>query len=429
MLEIIKNNKEEIIVGFIFIFFALAFSIYRVEGDGWCYYAFLENILHIPNPESLLKGYSSQGFQQDGCAYLNIPFYLLAYAIEALFHRQWNFNGITLRQISINLASIFYMLLSIVLVIKILKRMNFKYIISPVLSILFSTTAFAAAVVIPSWNHTADIFVGTLFIYLLFVGENRPVALFWAGVLYVISILVRYFNFILLIPVLIYYVNLKEYKKIKYLIMGVISFIWVIPLIFYTYNGSIWNISPFIKAAGNTTKILPGGIPMFPIFFLKYLLHPLHGLFVWSPVTILSVIGLFVFPKKKEKLGYVFLAVWALFLILYGYINCWYAGWSFSNRYLVNLFPIYIIGVAAFLEKYGRKMIFLVLITTFYSIILFLNWHLCIMNPEFGTPVDIIKAWIKGESDTSYDKKVDIVTILKRLYEMCRYKYLIKIFL
>lgn len=426
MTDFIRRNKEEIITGFIFIFFALGFNIYRVQGDGWSYYSFLENILHIPNPESA-PGYF-QGFQQSGCAYLNIPFYLLAYAIENLFNIRCNFNGITLRQISINLASNFYMLLSIILVIKILKKINFKHIIISVLSILFSTTAFAAAVVVPSWTHAADIFICTLFIYLLVVGESSPSRLFWAGIVYIIAILIRYFNAILLILLFM----LRDYKKIRYFIMAVIGFTWVIPLIFYTYNGSAWNFSYLMKFTKNPADMITvGGIytmNIFPVYFLKYLVHPLHGLFVWSPVTILSALGLVAMPKGREKMGYLFLGTWLSFLILHGYFNQWSAGWSFSNRYLVGLFPIYVIGLAAFLEKYGRKMVFLAVILMLYSVILYLNWHLCIMNGEFGTPADMVQAWIKGESDTSVDKKVDIVTVLKRLYEMCRYKYLIKIF-
>ena len=52
MKELIKKNKAEIVVIFIFMFYAFGFNIYRVQGDGLGYYAFLEKMLNISSPES-----------------------------------------------------------------------------------------------------------------------------------------------------------------------------------------------------------------------------------------------------------------------------------------------------------------------------------------------------------------------------------------
>lgn len=425
MYAVIKRNKQEIIACLIFIFFALAFNIYRVEGDGYRYYSFLEYTLRLPNPECFPGGYQQSlffqtEFHQSGCAYFNIPFYLTAYIIEKLLPRPFNFNGITLRQISINLASNFYIILSLILVIKLLKRLAFQYIILPSLSILFSTSAFTIGVVQPSLNHAVDIFVITLFIY-LFVNSNNsnPKKSFWIGIFYPLLILVRYFNFVFLIPLFIYYLYLKEWKKIKYLIIGLLCSIWIIPLIFYIYNGSISSL----RYKNNVAQFV-NTMPLFPVYFFKYLLHPLHGLFIWSPVTIFSGLGLLLFPKTKEKLGYVFLGIWFLFLFLFGFFPAWYGGWAFSNRYLVGLFPIYILGLSAFLEKYNKRLTIIITILTIYSIILYLNWRLNIMNAEFGTPWNMIESWVKGEAESSYDKKLNIGIFFHRLYETCRYKYL-----
>ncbi|MDD5617537.1 MAG: hypothetical protein PHG69_00445 [Candidatus Omnitrophica bacterium] len=424
MMEIIKRNKEEIILAIIFIFFALGFNIYRVQSDGLFYYSFLEHISGIPNPEFQSFWNNNTGFHQSGCAYFNALFYIPAYLIEKLLPIKPNFNGITLRQISINLASNFYLLCSILLTVKILKRLNLKNIILPVVSILFSTSAFTVAVITPSFHHTVDIFVNTLFIYLLlkYGDEGNAKSFFWLGLLYVIAILVRYSNFILIIAAIIYFAALKKYKNIKYILLGTISIIWIIPLLFFIYNGSIFH--PFVRSKG-TIAILKGCTPLIPIHSLKYLIHPLHGIFIWSPPTILSAIGLLIFTKTKEKISYLLVLIWVLLLFLYGYVSFWHAGWSFSNRYLVNLFTIYVIGLSFFLEK-NKRMKLLVIILTIFSVILFLNWYLCIMNGEFGTPGNMIEAWISGKSDTSIDKVVNLKTFFHRLYEMCRYKYLIR---
>lgn len=426
MNTLIKRNKQEIIVCLVFIFFALAFNIYRVESDGYKYYSFLEYTLRLPDPECFPGGYSGLQpyqieFHQSGCVYFNIPFYLIAYAIEKMLPVHLNFNGITLRQASINLASNFYIILSLLLVIKLLKRLKFKYIILPALSILFSTSAFTIGVVQPSFNHAVDIFVVTLFVYLIITSEQKSDfrRVFWLGILYPVLILVRYFNFVFLLPLVIYYLHSKEWKKIKYLFIGLLSVIWAVPFILYIYNGGITSL----RTNNNIMQIVET-IPLVPRYFFKYLLHPLHGLFIWSPVTIFSGIGLLLFPKPKHKIGYLFLGAWFLFLFMSGFFSAWYGGWSFSNRYLTGLFPVYILGLSAFLEKYGKKMAVLISILTAYSVLLYLNWRLNIMNGEFGTPWNMVESWLKKEADASYDKKLSLKIFFNRLYETCRYKYL-----
>jgi hypothetical protein len=278
----------------------------------------------------------------------------------------------------------------------------------------------------PSWPHTVDVFVTTLFIYLiLYYQDGSPTKTLWIGIVNVIALLIRYFNLILMFPLLIYYIYFKDYKRIKFFLLGFLGSVWLIPLLLYIYNG---DVSPFYNSgmtiSNSVTETKALLIPFFPKYILKFLVHPLHGLFIWAPVTIFSAIGLIFAPKGKEKLGYLLAAIWFLYLFLYGFISFWNAGWSFTNRYLVNLFPIYVIGLSIFIDKYGRKTLWFLIPLIIYSTILFLNWHLCIMNGEFGVPADAVNAWIKGESNTFICKTVNLRVFLSRLWEVCRYKYI-----
>ncbi len=421
MIEYLRNHKEELIAAGIFMFFALGFNIYRVQGDGMQYYAFLERMLHIQRPESSMEYLSDQRFFQTGCAFFSVPFYLLSYWLECVLKIHPNFNGITLRQIAINIASNFYLFIAIILSVRTLKRMGLGHRILSVISIVFSTSAFSIAVVMPSMNHAVDVFIITLFLYIFIENiHSGSENTFWLGTLCVAAVLVRYFNTVLVISAAAYYFSQKRYGNFKQIAVGFLSFAWIIPLILFTYNrGS----STFLMTGSTVTSFAS-----FPKYALKLLVHPLHGLFVWSPVTILSVIGLLVLPKKYRILGYVLLGVWVSFVLLYGFFYEWYGGWSFSNRYLVNVFPIYCIGLASFLQRFGKKALILAILFTIYSVFLFLHWHLCIFNAEFETPWAIFKAWRSGVSDTFLDKNVNISTVLKRLFEYCRYKYIIGVF-
>lgn len=417
MVDFIKRNTSELIACTIFMFFAFGFNIYRVQGDGDFYYAFLTQIFNLEQTAS------PTGFMQSGCAYFNAPFYLAACAIEQIFNKFWNFDGITLRTISINIASNFYMLISIILVIKILKTFNFKYFILPVLSVLFSTSAFVSAVVMPSYTHTCDIFITTLFVYLFLKNEGYlPYRAIYLGFLQVIAILVRYFNFLFMAPVLIYYFVKKDYSKIGYFLLGFISIIGILPLLFYIYNGSLFSAFGGVK---DLEQLVSQRTALFPKYFFKVLLHPLHGLFIWSPILIMSFMGLFMMPKAKERYGYILLGIWLLLTMMNSFSPTWYAGWSFSNRYMTGIFPIYVIGLASFFEKCSSKLVLLAILCTLYSVFLFFNWYLCVINGEFGTPFNMFNAWWNGESDTFYVHQVNCNTFLKKIYDICRYKYLL----
>lgn len=421
MLSLIRRNRQEIIVSLIFLFFAFGFNVYRVQGDGRVYYAFLERLLHIADPETSV-GMQGHGFQQSGCAFFNAPFYLLAYLIEKLLHIHFNINGITLRQISINLASNFYMTASLIMMVRLLKKMSFKFVILPVISILFSTSAFVVAVIMPSLSHAVDVFINTIFVYLFLTSGNSRFKLFLVGAVYIFAILVRYFNCVLIVILLSYWLLNREYTKFKYFLYGLIATAWIVPLIFYIYNGNALNPS-FHGAL--VMKGLAVVTPHVPKYALKYLVHPLHGLFVWSPVTILSALGLIYSPSRTKKLGYSLLLAWGGILLIYGFFP-WHAGWSFSNRYLTGLFPIFVIGLAACLERYGKTMVLLTILLTLYSVFLFFNWYLGVMHGEFGTPLNVIEAWLKGKSSSFSGGKVNGITFLRKIWQICRYKYLFR---
>ena len=385
------------------------------------YYNFLERIVHASDPETS----ASSGFMQSGCAYFNAPFYLAAYAVEHVFNKKWSFNGITLRTAAINLASNFYVILSILIAARILRRLKFRHVVIPITSVLFSTSVFVNAVVMPSYNHSVDVFINTLFIYLFIENEESlPAKSFWLGVLYVIAILIRYFNFVLIVPVVIYYFNKREFKKISFFIVGILSVAWIIPLIFYIYNGSMF--SPFVGPKFSEWTI-SHTITLYPKYFFEIFVHPIGGIFVWSPVLILSAVGLLIMSNDKRHWGYIFGGVWCLHTMMNGLIPSWHAGWSFSIRLLSGLFPIYIIGIAAMLEKYGNKVVIPVMLCTLFSIFLFFNWYLLIFHPEFGTPFDMIDAWSKGRSVVT-GEKLDLNSFLRQIWNVCRYKYIIGFF-
>ncbi len=79
-----------------------------------------------------------------------------------------------------------------------------------------------------------------------------------------------------------------------------------------------------------------------------------HGLFSWTPILLLAVVGLFILWKRNPEIGKYFLVPTVAFYYLIASYESWDGISSYGNRFFVSLTPIFIIGLAAFLESFAR---------------------------------------------------------------------------
>ena len=86
---------------------------------------------------------------------------------------------------------------------------------------------------------------------------------------------------------------------------------------------------------------------------LKVLFSSDHGMFSWTPILILAVVGLAFLAKRDALLG----AGCLLTVLAYYYFIASYPDWdglsSFGNRFFVSLTPIFILGLAALLSSFS----------------------------------------------------------------------------
>jgi hypothetical protein len=79
-----------------------------------------------------------------------------------------------------------------------------------------------------------------------------------------------------------------------------------------------------------------------------------HGLFSWTPILVLAVIGLVLFLRADRTLAFYLLAVFAIF----SYVLACYVNWdgisSFGNRFFISVGPAFIIGLAALFDRAAR---------------------------------------------------------------------------
>jgi hypothetical protein len=86
---------------------------------------------------------------------------------------------------------------------------------------------------------------------------------------------------------------------------------------------------------------------------LQVLFSSDHGMFSWTPILILAVVGLAFLAKRDALLG----AGCLLTFLAYYYLIASYPDWdglsSFGNRFFVSLTPIFILGLAALLSRFS----------------------------------------------------------------------------
>jgi len=96
-----------------------------------------------------------------------------------------------------------------------------------------------------------------------------------------------------------------------------------------------------------------------------------HGMLSWTPILILSLVGLVLFKRTGEPLAASLIAVFLAFYSVIAFYPDWDGTSSFGNRFFVSLTTLFILGLAAFFDwvsralREQRAMVFASSITTF----------------------------------------------------------------
>jgi hypothetical protein len=168
--------------------------------------------------------------------------------------------------------------------------------------------------------------------------------------------------------------------------IGMFTFLMLIPqiFVFVSQYGSLGEISYLKEGAeqgyGSSFNWLQPEI-------FKVLFSGFHGLFAWHPLLILGVVGLMISKKPMAPLGWILLV--AFFLQVY-FIGSWWAWWqgaSFGGRMFCNCSLIFILGLAAFWDRFKSKAgrISAVVITVFFLVwnaLLVMQYESAMIPPE-----------------------------------------------
>ncbi len=88
---------------------------------------------------------------------------------------------------------------------------------------------------------------------------------------------------------------------------------------------------------------------------LRVLFDPGHGLFLWTPILLLALVGLGLLIRRDYRLGLSLAVGFAMTLYLNGAFQTWTTAGAFGARRFIVCSPIFAVGLAELFRRYGER--------------------------------------------------------------------------
>lgn len=210
----------------------------------------------------------------------------------------------------------------------------------------------------PSWSHAHSAFVVAIFIWYWnhTRGERSSTQWLILGLLGGLMMDVYYMNAVLLMLPFVesvgsYWAAIRESAGEKALRLVLDDFLFC-ATVFLAF-------SPTLIAK----KIIYGSYFKFgygehwfwssPAFF-KVCFSADHGLFSWTPITILAVVGFLFLRKYDLSLAFDLSVTFLVFVYAMGCYENWHGISSYGSRFFVSLTAFFILGLAGLFDRLGR---------------------------------------------------------------------------
>lgn len=247
-------------------------------------------------------------------------------------------------------------------------------------------------------------FLAFLSFYLIFENKKsyNPKNIFLSGIFAGFSYVVEPIMLFILIPLIIY----VFYVSKRWFLMFLVSLlIGLLPIFIYNYlvlgnpidvassylDRSIWKNAypetqlPFLKN-NDTSKIVKASFEQTsltelflehfhlvqpnPWISIRLLFYPYRGLFFYSPILLLSIIGLVYMRKEFKAEADMMILILVLIILLLSSRRNWWGGYGFGNRYMIPVIPFLVIPITYVIKKIGMKPLIPLFILSFFINIL-----------------------------------------------------------
>lgn len=303
-----------------------------------------------------------------GVAILQAPFFLTAHLLaEPLGYKADGFSRIY--SFALFFAGIIYCCLGLFFLSTYLSRYipSTIAIIAPLL-FLAGTNLFYYSIDAPGMSHVYSFFLFSLIIYLSPILTSRPDFKYY--ILFFICLclvaLTRPTNVLIGLFPLFFHLNNKAEisQRIKFILQQkvalffsvLIAFVFALPQLFYWKS----TMGKFIAYSyGNEGFDFLTNPKLLEVWFAAN-----NGLFTYSPLLILSIVGIVLLIKDKRLSGYFFAALFLVISYIFASWWCWWFGCSFGSRSFVEYYAVLIIPFCYLIKKtiknkYSRILVFI----------------------------------------------------------------------
>jgi len=223
------------------------------------------------------------------------------------------------------------------------------------LALFFGTPLWYYSTIEPFSSHVAGSSTLSLLTYLLVrwwtrrPSETVPAGRLWLamGIVAGLAAVVRWQLALVALPLAVYLLWHKRWSFLARFAAGFVAVAWLVPYSWWRMFGSPWVIP---AAEQNRAAFL-----VWPEFAPQVLFSAEKGLFVWAPLTGLALLGLVPLARRHRGLSLSLAALFLLQTLINGAVYDWWAGWGFGMRRMVELYPVFVVGLAVLLsQRMGR---------------------------------------------------------------------------
>ena len=347
-----------------------------ISSDGIGYYAYLPSFIIYGDPswekftgiERKIYGrpdYNPQylttvrGLQVNkyfsGEAILLLPFFLTAILFSWITGTE--INGLSFWfQVFTGIGSLFYLLAGLYYLKKILGYFKFRdnVIAITLISVIAGTNLFYYAMGQPAMSHTFSFFTINAFLWFSLKFSESPSSRLRiiCGILLAVIILLRPINILIIIALPLFIRRERTSSLIKDLlfskkqgfVIGFIAILLVQPLLWYLQTGQLLIMSypdeGFYFSDPRITDFL---------FSFR------RGWFIYTPLILISLPGIYYLPGKKVRNLIFFLLFFSFLVYISSAWWCWYYCDGFGQRPLVDFYGVFAVLLAAFFNGFSLK--------------------------------------------------------------------------
>ena len=135
----------------------------------------------------------------------------------------------------------------------------------------------------------------------------------------------------------------RRWRSLAALCGGAAALAWTVP---WSWNQMFGE--PFVTPAnlGDPSSFLVGPANLVKVWFSSR-----HGLLSWSPAVGFSVLGIALAARRHPQEAFHYGTALLLQSLISASVIDWWAGWSFGMRRMVELYPLYVLGLALFVDS------------------------------------------------------------------------------